>query len=226
MQPTYLPWAGYFNLMSRVDVFVLLDDVQLNRRSWQVRNRILLEGREKLLTVPTCKAPREAAICDIRIDHSTDWREKHWKTLQVAYRKAPHGVAMLEVLSAAYTGKQVLGLCDFNHELIVLLANCLGIGTQIVRASALNCTGKRTGHLLNLCHATQSDRYLSPFGSQEYLQADGFSEQSTISLEVQLFDPAPYIQYRACGFVSHLSIVDILANLGPTGASSYVRSRH
>ena len=53
MQPTYLPWSGYFNLMARVDVFVLLDDVQFERRSWQSRNRILVNGHEVLASTAT-----------------------------------------------------------------------------------------------------------------------------------------------------------------------------
>ena len=55
MQPTYLPWAGYFNLISQVDRFVFLDDVQFEKQSWQTRNRILLQGEECLISVPVRK---------------------------------------------------------------------------------------------------------------------------------------------------------------------------
>lgn len=53
MQPTYLPWSGYFNLISSVDIFVFLDDIQFNRRSWQTCNRVLLRGEEYMLSVST-----------------------------------------------------------------------------------------------------------------------------------------------------------------------------
>ena len=55
MQPTYLPWAGYFGLMHYVDIFVLLDSVQFERRSWQQRNKIKTDLGEKLLTIPVIK---------------------------------------------------------------------------------------------------------------------------------------------------------------------------
>ena len=53
MQPTYLPWIGYFDLIAKADIFVFLDDVQFSRRSWQQRNRVLLDGKEMMLTIPT-----------------------------------------------------------------------------------------------------------------------------------------------------------------------------
>ena len=52
MQPMYLPWAGYFNLISSVDRFYYLDDAQYERGTWQNRNRILLNGQAQFLTVP------------------------------------------------------------------------------------------------------------------------------------------------------------------------------
>ena len=224
MQPTYLPWSGYFNLIARVDVFVFLDDVQFQRRSWQIRNRILLNGKEHLLTIPTCKVEREARLSDIRIDQTIEWRNKHWKTLQAAYAKAPHGESLLDLLSSAFKGEAIGGLCDFNLELISRLKDHLGIDTQLVRASSLNCLGKRSEHLLNICQALQCNHYLSPAGSQEYLQVDGFSQQHDVALEMQRFDPAPYSQHRSGEFVSHLSVVDVLANLGQTATRDYIQS--
>ena len=52
MQPTYLPWSGYFSMIKNADIFVFLDDVQFDKRSWQQRNRILLNKKETFLTVP------------------------------------------------------------------------------------------------------------------------------------------------------------------------------
>ena len=31
MQPTYLPWAGYFGLMMASDIFIFLDNVQFEK---------------------------------------------------------------------------------------------------------------------------------------------------------------------------------------------------
>ena len=54
-QPTYLPWSGYFDLLDRSETFVFLDDVQFNKRSWQQKNRIILNNDYKDLTIPVKK---------------------------------------------------------------------------------------------------------------------------------------------------------------------------
>ena len=108
-------------------------------------------------------------------------------------------------------------------ELISRLKDHLGIDTPLVRASSLNCVGKRSEHLLNICQALQCHYYLSPAGSQEYLQVDGFAQQQDVALEMQRFNPAPYPQHRSGEFVSHLSVVDVLANLGQTATRDYIQ---
>ena len=62
MQPTYLPWSGYFNLIKNVDIFIFLDDVQFDRRSWQTRNRINQGGRDLLLSLSTNKTTQNEFI--------------------------------------------------------------------------------------------------------------------------------------------------------------------
>ena len=69
MQPTFLPWSGYFGLMQSVDMFVFLDSVQFDRRSWQQRNRIKTSSGPKWLTVPVrSKGKRSQLISDVKID--------------------------------------------------------------------------------------------------------------------------------------------------------------
>ena len=70
MQPTYFPWLGYFDLISRADIFVFLDDVQFSYRSWQHRNRIVNRGKETMLTVPVINKGGRKRIKDILIDES------------------------------------------------------------------------------------------------------------------------------------------------------------
>ena len=91
MQPTYLPWAGYFNLMTEVDLFIYLDDAQFERSSWQNRNRVLVEGRSAWLTVPVVRGFLGAPIDRVRLDDRLPWRKKHGALLRQAY--ARHGFA-------------------------------------------------------------------------------------------------------------------------------------
>ena len=86
MQPTYIPWAGYFDLINRSDVFVFLNNVQFSKQSWQVKNKILSNGNELKLTVPIKKARLSTNIDQIIIDDSH--LEKHLKSICYIFKKS------------------------------------------------------------------------------------------------------------------------------------------
>jgi len=224
MQPMYLPWAGHFNLIAAVDTFVFLDDVQLERQSWQTRNRILLGGKEVLLSVPTHRVPLDTPIERIALADATRWRHRHATTLQQAYGKAPYGAVVLDRVLPVIGDPAITRLADLNLALTRILVELLELPTPLLRASELGCGGKRTEHVIALCRHVGASVYLSPQGAREYLLADDFVGRSGIELEFQQFTPAPYVQCRSADFVSHLSIVDVIANLGPTRSRAYVRS--
>ena len=223
MQPTYIPWSGYFNLIASVEAFVFLDNVQFERQSWQSRNRILLQGREHLLVVPVERAPLSTAICDIVTSESrSSWRRHHWMTLKAAYGKARHGRELLDLLESIYASEEPIHLAHFNMAIIECLAQALRLPARFLRASGLDCDGQRTERLIEICEKLEADTYLSPRGSAEYLATDGFTTATAVNLEFQAFTPAPYKQYRAESFASHLSIVDVIANTGLAHARAYV----
>jgi len=224
MQPTYLPWSGYFNLIASVDVFVFLDNVQFERQSWQSRNRILLQGREHLLVVPVERAPQTTPISDIVTSEKRgNWRQNHFKTLQTAYGKAPYGRELLEFLEPFYTQPAPVNLAGFNIAVIKRLARALDLQARFTTASSLDCPGERTQRLIAICEGLSASTYVSPRGSADYLSADGFSDVADVLLEFQSYTPVPYPQYRATGFISHLSIIDVIANTGLAHAKTYVR---
>lgn len=220
MQPTYLPWAGYFALIGSVDVFVLLDDVQFERKSWQSRNRILREGAIRVLEVPVTKQPLTEKISNILIDTSKDWQRGHVAELEQSYGSCT-GAAELDAV-VGIIGQAETHLCSLNTKIIGSLASQLGIETPILLASSLGCGGRRSEHVAEICRAVGADRYLSPPGAREYLEADGFAEKSGLDLQYLAFDASPYDQSGSSGFVSHLSILDVLANCGREFARSYV----
>lgn len=223
MQPTYLPWSGYFSLINTVDHFALLDDVQFERRSWQSRNRILMNGKICTLTVPVQRSARATVIADIELSNSEDWQVAHWKTLRNAYAKAPHGSALFNLLEPIYLGPRWIRLVELNHQLIDSFCRALNIDTPIIRASALECGGVRSQHLFAICEKLGCSHYLSPHGSANYLALDEFASMGLMNLSFQEFTPMPYVQMRSTEFVSHLSIVDIIANVGLVGARKYIR---
>jgi hypothetical protein len=223
MQPTYLPWSGYFNLIASVDVFVFLDNVQFEKQSWQTRNRILLQSREYLIVVPVIHAPLSTPICDIiTSDRRSNWRHDHLKILRAAYGKAPHGRELIELLEPFYALPSPVRLAEFNITLIECLTRALNLQTRFLRASNLDCFGERTQRLIAICEDLSASTYLSPKGSADYLAEDDFARNANIPLEIQSYEPAPYRQYRANVFTSHLSIIDVIANIGLADTRTYV----
>jgi hypothetical protein len=225
MQPTFLPWAGYFRLMAEVDHFVFLDDVQLARQSWQTRNRVLVGGNVRWIVVPIRHGGLEQMIADTAIIDDGLWRRKLGRLLRQTYARQPHA-ADLETLIAFLESSTHVRVGELNIALIEYCANRLGVSPLLHRSNEFSpdIAMQRTERLVEICRKLGCDAYLSPPGSADYLEADGFTGLGAINLEFARYTPPPYAQRGVSTFVSHLSIVDVVANLGWRGAAEYVRA--
>lgn len=221
MQPTYLPYLGYFHLIAESDVFVFLDDVQFARRSWQQRNRILGAEGEVMLSVPVQKADREARISDILISDAEPWRSKHLASLRHAYARRPHfedGMAFME----AQLGRGDARLADMNCRLIEEASRRLGLATDFVRASVLSAPGHRSDHLLAICRAVTATDYLSPTGSSDYMHEDGVFAHAGFPVRFQGFVELAYEQGRQ-PFTPYMGFIDAVMNLGWAGVADLLK---
>ncbi len=225
MQPTYLPWAGYFNLISQVDTFVYLDNVQFERRSWQSRNRILVQGVEHYLSIPIKKRMSLNTLIYTVESSPThlDWQSKHWDLIKASYSKALYGNELLNILEPHYKYLGVVNIAEFNIAIISDITKALNLTPNFVRASELQCSGVRSERLISICNIIETDTYLSPLGAREYLIEDGFEEKSGIPLIFQSFEPLPYSQYDSDKYISHLSIIDVIANIGLKATQAYIK---
>lgn len=222
MQPTYLPWAGYFNLIWRSDYFIFLDDVQFERGSWQNRNRIVAGEASLLLSVPVKRAGLSQVLMDSIIDDSTDWRQKHVRTLSQSYSRKPF--FDLQWLFEMITDKSLQNLADLNVAVIKAISDRLGLRRPFYRSSGLGIVGDRSARLEDICRKFGCDTYLSPVGSREYLEEDGAFRNGDVALEFQQYIPGPYFQGYNKAFVSHMSIVDVVVNLGWDASLEYVKT--
>jgi hypothetical protein len=224
MQPTFCPWAGYFRLLESVDRFVFLDDVQLERQSWQTRNRVLQNGRVQWLIACIRHDSLEQTIEETRLAGDERWRRKLGSRLRHAYARHPH-VRELQELIAMIESSPQENLAAFNIAIIRYCAERLGIATPTLRSSEMTLdTSQRTERLVEMCVQLGCDTYVSPIGSAAYLASDGFTRMADTRLE--FFDAVPpcYPQRGSESFISHLSIIDVVANLGWEGAGAYVRA--
>ncbi|MCW7466187.1 WbqC family protein [Leptospira levettii] len=222
MQPTYLPWAGYFNLIYRSDHFVFLDDVKVEKSSWHVRNRVLENGNVVFLTL-NIKGSRLNLINEVIIDENSQWRKKHIIRLRQAYAKTQYGNSVIELLSPIYEDKNIVSLSQLNQTIIKSIMVRLGIDTKVYLSSELNIDGKRSERLLAICNHFSETHYLSPEGSRDYITEDGVLEENKITVEYQSYTPAIYSQYRTSEFFSHLSIIDVISNIGWEKTFDYIK---
>lgn len=216
MQPTYLPWLGFFDLIDQVDTFVFLDDVQFEKQSWQQRNRIRSSAGLEWITVPVLiKGRFGQEIRDVDTN-GHDFVAKHLRKLAFSYGKAKFFAEYGEELSGILARSAESGkLCDVCVELIKWVCDQLGIDDRSVRSSTLGVSGRRSERLVNILREVGATRYLSPLGSKEYLWDDReiFAGQS-IDIEFQNYEH-PIYQQSYQPFMSHASTVDLLFNEGP-----------
>jgi hypothetical protein len=222
-QPTCLPWLGYFEQMARADVFVFLDVVQFVERSWHSRNR--LKGSDQTpfwLTVPVRAHPQATRLQDIQISRDQPkWRQKHLRSIQMNLGSAPYFASLFPEVSE-WINTQYEYLVDFNIAGIRLFARWLDLSPEFVRASTLDPEGQRTHLLVNLCRRLGAPRYYSAAGASGYMD-----EEKHLFLEagIEVFYQDwmhPTYPQRGDGFLSHLSALDALMNIGPKATRALI----
>lgn len=228
MQPTYLPWLGYFDLIDSSDCFVFLDDVKVGLQTWGVRNRIRTQQGERYLTVPIRhdRHRSEMLFTNTQIDYAKNWAATHLKSIAQAYSKSPHFDAVFPDFEALLTPRHdTIG--DLNRSVIEALASKMGIRARFERSSALPATpGAKDERLVSICRVLGAGSYISPQGSADYIEAatpGGAFASGGVELYYHHFVHPEYPQ-RGPGFASHMAVVDLLMNCGYEQALQIVRS--
>jgi len=223
-QPHYIPWLGYLDRMMRSDLFIILDHVQFERRNYQNRTMIRLEGEERWLTVPVVQMSQKELIIDKRIDNSEGgtraWGPTHFKTLKYAYRKAPHFAhyekRLEEILTAQWDK-----LVDLNLAMLGFLLESFQITTPIRRSSEMRGEGAKSELLMNLCvEVGPGTTFLGGIGgSRRYLDAEAFKSVG-VGVQWQEFTHPVYQQCGDAPFTPGLASLDFLFNCGPAAAEA------
>ena len=212
LQPSYLPWLGYFEQMQRSDQFVLYDDVQFTRRDWRNRNRIRVPEGSVWLTVPVIQKNKyEQSLLETKIDNSTSWKRKHLETIRCHYSKTPFFDLYFPWCEKVFNSEWNF-LLDLSLETIQYLKGQLKISTPLLRSSELGGTGDKTERLISVCKQLGATQYLSGESAKNYISEKDFSDQG-IELEYQEYQHPEYPQ-RYEGFVPFLSTIDLLFNCG------------
>ena len=222
MQPTYLPWIGYFDMIDQTDTFVFLDSVQFNTRSWQQRNRIKSPAEILWLTVPVLtKGRRDQHIDQAEIDATQNFAVKHLNAIAFNYAKAPYFARYFDSLKMIYEKGQTR-LADLTIDLTQWVCAQFGIHTPTLRSSALAVEGKKTELLVAICQALKASQYLSAEGSREYIEENNLFHVHQIGLDYHNYRHPEYRQLHGA-FTPFLSALDLLFNEGP-GSLAIIRA--
>jgi hypothetical protein len=208
----YLPWLRYFEKIQNCDVFVVLDDIQFNKNGWQNRNKVKTPSGPVLLTVPV-QMKFQQRLDEVRLDNRTQWRKKHWKTIEQSYHRAPHFSEYAGFFEATYAREWEF-LNELNRHMLEFYLRTLGVTTRVEYSSALNVPGIATERLVNLIRAVGGESYYSgAYALDAYLDAEALA-QAGITLDLQEWRAPVYPQLHG-EFVPDLSIVDLMMNCGP-----------
>lgn len=177
MQPYFLPYIGYFQLMAAVDKFVLLDDVNFINRGWINRNRIAVNGRPSWLTVPLSGASQNRLIREIDIAPDDGWVQKMHRAVFAAYAKAPEADSVLPVFES-WLSKATGNLADFLLLTLSETATRLGIKTEMLPTSSIFPKNGRKGQerILDICRELGASSYINPPGGRDLYEPGLFSD--------------------------------------------------
>lgn len=220
LQPSYVPWRGYFHQVQKADIFVFYDCVQYDKRGWRNRNIIKTAQGPKWITIPVQSKSAISAglqIRDILIDSNDSWKRKHLSALRNNYGKAPYFrryESLIEDLFSQTTSK----LADFTCRSTEILARGLGVeNTEFLRSSDLSVDGVRTDRLINILKHVGATHYISGPSARTYIEENKFDEAG-ISIEYMVYDYPEYEQLHG-EFLPGVSILDLLFNVGPKAAN-------
>ncbi|WP_240915643.1 WbqC family protein [Cellulophaga sp. BC115SP] len=209
MQPYIFPYIGYFQLIKAVDKFVIYDDVNFINRGWINRNRILVNGKDSLFTIPLKEASQNKLINEIEVNWDDAWKSKWLKTLEQSYKKAPYFQQVRPIIEQTL-GQEKTIFSEIIVENLKLINAYLGITTEIIPSSAIyqNIELKAQTRILDICLQEKANHYINPIGGIELYQKEVFEEKG-MQLNFIKSKPVQYPQLKN-DFVPWLSIIDVL----------------
>lgn len=209
MQPYFLPYLGYFQLMASVDTFVLYDDVNFINRGWINRNRINLNGAAHMLTIPLRHASQNKLICGINISNEIAWQNKALKTIRQAYAKTPQ-FARIYPLLEAIINYPADNLANYLHHSLHMLRDHLCLQTRLVDTSRLydNQALKGQDRIIDICRREHAERYINAIGGLNLYNQANFEP---LGLQLTFLYPSlPVYDTGSTPFIPGLSIIDVL----------------
>lgn len=209
MQPYFLPYYGYFQLMHAAEVFVILDDVNYINRGWINRNRFLINGEAKYLSLPLEDASQNRKINETLLVADTAWKNKFLKTIEFAYKKAPLFNEIMPLVNSIifYENRN---LSEFLIHSLELIIRYLHLPIELRPGSAIYLNGhlKAQEKILDICRQEKAKIYINLPGGRTLYRKEDFENKG---IDLTFIEPLPcsYTQFKN-EFIPALSFLDVM----------------
>lgn len=208
MQPYFLPYIGYFQLMQQADKFVVYDTIQYTKKGWINRNRMLRNGEPVTFSVPLKKG---SDYLDIGARSVADafLPKKLAQQIAGAYRKAPQFEHVMPLLQDVLEFESS-SLFDFIHNSLTQVCDYLSIETPLIASSDVDLGSelRNQDRVLDICKRLDATLYTNPIGGLELYQPEVFAAEG-IELQFLRTSDVTYAQFGQ-PFQAHLSILDVM----------------
>lgn len=224
MQPYFVPYIGYFQLINAVDQFVIYDNIKYTKKGWINRNRILVDGKDEYITLPIRKDSDYLDVDQRKLaDSFVDDKNKILRKLSQVYQKAPH-YKMVYALMEQILEKPENNLFEFIYKSVVAICKFLDINTTLVVSSTIKVDHelKSQDRVIAICKALNATTYINPPGGVELYTKEAFKENN-LALEFLQSDPIRYSQFKH-EFVPSLSIIDVMMFNSPEEIKNFLVS--
>jgi hypothetical protein len=210
MQPYFLPYIGYFQLINYVDVFVVYDRIEYSKKGWINRNRILKNGHDDYITLALKKDSDYKFIDERELSDSFPAeRTKMIRRIGELYRKAPEFAHVFPLFEEIMSYDKP-NLFEFVFHSLQKITSYLGIQEKLVISSDVKANHdlKSPDRIYDFCKELQADTYVNPIGGMDMYHQDDFAKEG---LHLQFLKPK-LTEYRQFDheFVKGLSILDVL----------------
>ena len=216
-QPVYLPWLGLFHKIALADKFCIFDIAQYQNKDFNNRNRIKTNAGSIWLSVPVeSKGHYEKSLKDIKIVNN-GWNRKHFKSIDLAYRKAPFYAKYIDQLEILLLGKPYTYLADLNFSTLEFGLKSLGIDLPILTASNFAFEGVKSDLVLDMCRKLGANNYIFGIQGKDYADISSFIKSNVKPYFQEYIHPV-YPQLHG-EFEPYMSIIDLLFNVGDKSLS-------
>lgn len=209
MQPYFLPYIGYWQLLNAVDKYIIYDDVNYINRGWINRNRILLNSKDKMITLSLKEVSQNKLIKEIELLNNEKEREKLLKTISQSYKKAPFYDEVYPLIEEILNFKEI-NLGKFLENSIKKIIEYLEINTTILISSEIEKDNMLKGKnkILDICKNLGASEYYNAIGGQELYSYEEFNKEG-IKLKFLKSGNIEYKQFKN-EFIPNLSIIDVM----------------